>query len=100
MPRSKTTQDNPPTYLTPNRAQDSETAWVDPWQATQEAQKTVVFTRPDFLRDLKQATRHLGTKITEEIDRDPEEVERLRSAIQEADRGQTRPLRRRATKSV
>ena len=87
------TQETP--VLPPKRAEDSETAWEDPWQATSQDRATI-YTKAMFEDPL----REVGKRITEEINRDSEEVARLRDGIKEANEGKTRPLRRsRGTKS-
>src|SRR5215472_18833782 len=68
--------------------QDSETDWRDPWKATEEARRTI-FTKEDFLRDLETVSRH----ITNEINKDPKEVAKLRKSIAQAKSGQRRPYR-------
>ena len=53
--------------LPPKRAEDTETAWADPWAATRSAREVV-----------------MGRVITDQIDADPAEVQRLRAARQQA----------------
>ena len=62
------------------------TAWEDPWSATREALKTT----PHGAAIRKKA-RPAGQRITEEINADPEGVERLRKARRDAREGKTFP---------
>jgi hypothetical protein len=97
MPEVKDLTQSHLRHLGPKRALESETAWVDPWEATKEAREAIApQTRARFLEDLHR----VGRQITDEISRDPEEVRRLRESIRQADEGQARPMRRsRASKS-
>lgn len=56
--------------LPPKRPEDTETAWADPWQATQQAREVV-----------------MGRRITDAINADPDEAERLRAARREVRQG-------------
>lgn len=67
----------------------SETRWDDPWGATQETREQI-YTRAQFLTDLA----IVSQKITDEINRDPREVARLRKSRQQAREGKRRPARR------
>lgn len=67
--------------LPPKRAEDTETSWADPWKATEPAREAVA-----------------GRLITDAINSDPAEVERLRKARRDAREGRRSP-RRDATKS-
>ena len=71
--------------LPPKRAEESETAWADPWKATQPAREAMV-------------AEEMGRRITDEINRDPAEVERLRKTRRDVREGRRSP-RRAGTKS-
>jgi hypothetical protein len=75
------------------REEASESRWDDPWGATPETREQI-YTRENFLTDLA----IVSQQITDEINRDPKEVARLRKARQQAREGKRRPVRR-ATKS-
>ena len=62
--------------LPPKRAEDTETAWADPWSATRESREVV-----------------MSRVITDEINRDPSEVKRLMKARQEVREGRLYPRR-------
>jgi len=68
--------------LPPKRAEDTETAWADPWSATRESRQIV-----------------MSRLITDEINRDPAEVKRLTKARQDARAGHLYP-RHDGTKSI
>jgi hypothetical protein len=68
------------------RPGDTQTAWEDPWSATKTARETT----PHGAAVLREA-RPVGQRITEEINADPEEVERLRKARRDARDGKTFP---------
>jgi len=75
----------------------TETDWRDPWAATEQARRTLhdaQTAKPDFLADIHKVSR----RITDEINADPMEVQKLRKARQEAREGRTSP-RRNGTKS-
>lgn len=65
------------TTLPPKSAEGAETSWADPWAATQPAREAV-----------------RGREITDAIDSDPDEVDRLRRARQQAREGRMAPRRR------
>jgi hypothetical protein len=67
------TQKEIPT-LRPKRDGDTETAWADPWEATEPAREVV-----------------MGRQITDAINADPAEVEILRKARQEVRAGRRYP---------
>ena len=69
------------TTLPPKRAEESETAWADPWEATQRDREVVA-----------------SRQITDAINSDPAEVTRLRKARRDAREGRRYPYRD-ATKS-
>lgn len=71
--------------LPPKRAEDDETAWADPWKVTQPEREAMV-------------AEEMGRRITNEINRDPAEVARLRKARRDAREGRRSP-RRAASKS-
>jgi hypothetical protein len=62
--------------LPPKREQDSETSWADPWAATRPAQEAV-----------------MGREITDAINAEPDEVQRLRIARADARAGRRYRLR-------
>lgn len=62
--------------LPPKQSTETETAWVDPWVAAEEAQEKIT-----------------GQAITDAINADPEEVALLRAARQQAREGKTTPWR-------
>lgn len=66
--------------LPPKRPGDDETAWADVWEATQPAREAMV-------------AREWGRRITDEINRDPAEVERLRKARRDVREGRRSPRR-------
>jgi len=67
----------------PDRTENqSETDWRDPWTATEEARRTV-----PFLADLHKVSR----RITDEINADPLEVQKLRKAREDAREGKASP---------
>jgi len=69
------------------RSRNSQTtAWEDPWSATREALETTPHGEA-----IRKEARPVGQRITEEINADPEEVERLRKARKEAREGKTYP---------
>jgi hypothetical protein len=78
--------------LPPKRPHDTQTAWEDPWKATQAARETLANSQTPYGRGgaLPDA-RAVGRRITEEINADPAEVERLRSARKNARAGKTFP---------
>lgn len=72
--------------LPPKRPQDTQTAWEDPWAATLAARQALANSGhpvPD--------PGAVGQRITKEINEDPREVERLRSARKNARAGRTFP---------
>jgi hypothetical protein len=77
------------TTLPPKRPDDTQTAWEDPWAAISkevwEAQEQAggMNLAPD--------AHAVGRRITEEINADPAEVKRLRSARKNARAGKTFP---------
>ncbi len=78
--------------LPPKQPNDTQTAWEDPWKATQEARETLansqtLYGQAGVLPD----ARAVGRRITEEINADPAEVELLRSARKNARAGKTFP---------
>ncbi|HUZ52710.1 MAG TPA: hypothetical protein VMU94_09290 [Streptosporangiaceae bacterium] len=64
----------------------TQTPWQDPWAATEEARAELASKRPDLLLA---DPRGVGHRISQEINRDPEEVSRLRKAREDARRGRT-----------
>jgi hypothetical protein len=99
QPIMKTTQDRE--TLPPKGAQATQTAWKDPWAATRSAATRNSETR-SVLRLLALYERRasaqrdllslqMGRKITEEINADPAEVERLRAAREDIRKGRTFP---------
>ena len=68
----------------------TQTSWQDPWRATQEARAELATKRPEALLG---DPRGIGHRISREINRDPEEVRRLRKAREEARHGRTSPPR-------
>jgi hypothetical protein len=62
------------TILPPKQAEDTETSWVDPWTATQPAREQV-----------------MSRQITDEINSNAAEVERLRRARADARAGRRSP---------
>ncbi len=79
------------TVLPPKTANESETAWTDTWKATEEARTTA---RPYSREKFQSELNRIGRRITDEISSQPDEVQRLRAGIKEADEGKMRPLRR------
>lgn len=78
--------------LPPRQPGDTQTAWEDPWKATQKVRETLVNSQTPYGQGgaLPDA-RAVGRRITEEINADPTEVERLRSARKAARAGKTFP---------
>lgn len=62
--------------LPPKRAEETETSWTNPWEASEPAREIVT-----------------GKEITDAINADPDEVARLRKSIQEAREGHRSPRR-------
>ena len=82
----------------PNRPDaESETEWRDPWAVAQEIRATLPKpARNEFLVDLSRVSH----RITDEINADPVEAQKLRKARQEAREGKTFPRSRsKGTKS-
>jgi len=80
------------TTLPPKRPNDTQTAWEDPWAATEEARQTLASSRTPYGRGGVLPDAHgVGRRITEEINADPAEIERLRSARKNARAGKTFP---------
>jgi hypothetical protein len=81
MVQSTTTDQAPETRpndlptLPPKRQSDSETSWTDPWAAAAPSLEPM-----------------MSQVITDEINRDPVEVRRLRRALEEALEGRLIPL--------
>src|SRR5579863_6312789 len=73
------------TTLPPKQPQDTQTAWEDPWKATQAARETLANSQTPYGQGGALAdARAVGRRITEEINADPAEVKRLRSARKNA----------------
>jgi hypothetical protein len=78
------------TTLPPKRPRETQTAWEDPWTAiSQEAWEALE--EQTGQRNLAPDAHAVGRRITEEINADPAEVERLRSARKNARAGKTFP---------
>jgi hypothetical protein len=75
--------------LPPKTNRQTDTASADPWKTSGQT-----YTRGKFLRDLG-----LATRMTSDINGDPDEVRKLQKAIADADAGKAKPHRRRGTKS-
>lgn len=80
------------TLLPPKRPDDTQTAWEDPWEATQAARARLANSQTPYgQRGIRLDSRAVGHRITEEINADPAEIERLRSARRNARAGRTFP---------
>jgi hypothetical protein len=77
--------------LPPKRPEDTQTAWEDPWEATQAAREKLANSQTPYSRGIRVDVRTVGHRITEEINADPAEIERLRSARKDARAGKTFP---------
>jgi hypothetical protein len=76
--------------LPPKQPNDTETAWEDPWAAiSPEAWEALEEHAPEG--SLVPDAQAVGRRITEEINADPAEVRRLRSARRNARAGRTYP---------
>lgn len=83
----KTVSKSPtPQVLLLDGPETTQTSWQDPWGATEEARAELATKRPDALLADPQG---IGHRISQEIDRDPEEVSRLRQAREDARHGRT-----------
>ena len=78
--------------LPPKGPTDTQTAWEDPWSATAQSFQQLADTDTPYRRGLvlPDATT-IGHRITEQINADPAEAERLRSARRNARAGRTYP---------
>ena len=80
------------TPLPPKRPQDTQTAWEDPWEATQAAREKLANSQTPYGQEFIRAdSRAVGHRITKEINADTAEIERLRSARRNARAGKTFP---------
>jgi hypothetical protein len=79
------------TLLPPKRPEDTQTAWEDPWEATQAAREKLANSQTLYSQSVRVDARTVGHRITEEINADPAEIERLRSARKDARAGKTFP---------
>jgi hypothetical protein len=80
------------TLLPPKRAGDTQTPWEDPWEATQAARARLADSQTPYgQRGILADARAVGHRITEEINADPAEAERLRQARKNARAGKTFP---------
>jgi hypothetical protein len=71
------------------RPEDSQTAWEDPWAAARKARQELEERSGE--KYLPHSARTVGRRITKEINADPEEVDRLRKAREEARAGKIFP---------
>jgi hypothetical protein len=78
--------DQPPARHLVSHPGDTQTAWEDPWSATLEALETTPHGAA-----VRESAPPAGQRITQEIDADPEEAERLRQARRDARTGKTFP---------
>src|ERR1041385_4811509 len=76
--------------LPPKRPTDTQTSWEAPWAAAAQSLRDLADTATPFGRGggLPDANA-IGRQITEAINADPDEVERLRSARKSAREGRT-----------
>jgi hypothetical protein len=79
------------TLLPPKRPEDTQTAWEDPWEATQAAREKLANSQTPYRQAIRVDVRTVGHRITEEINAHPAEIERLRSARKDARAGKTFP---------
>ncbi|HTX28288.1 MAG TPA: hypothetical protein VME19_14865 [Streptosporangiaceae bacterium] len=78
--------------LRPKGPEDTQTAWEDPWGATQAARQTLADSQTPYGQGgVLPDVRAVGHRITEEINADPAEIERLRTARKNARAGKTFP---------
>jgi hypothetical protein len=73
----------------PKRPDDTQTAWEDPWAAARKARQELEEKSGE--KYLPHDAHTVGRRITEEINADPEEVDRLRKARQDARAGKIFP---------
>ena len=78
--------------LPPKRHQDTQTPWEDPWTATEEAREQLASTATPYSQEsIRRQAPDMGQQITDEINSDPAEVERLRAARRSARAGRIYP---------
>jgi hypothetical protein len=78
--------------LPPKQPNATQTAWEDPWKATEAARQELANSQTPYGQGRALPDpQAVGRRITDEINADPAEVERLRSARRSARAGKTFP---------